>query len=210
MKERPIIFSYPMIRAILAGSKTMTRRIVNYSYQRYPSVAKFITTQEFDFHYPGHRGRFCSCPYGSPGDHLWIRETWDHGCIGGAIFKADHSEEELAEAAPGVFKWHPSIHLKRKDARLFLEIISVNVQRLCGITFGDAINEGIETVFDPSEPNVPLYKFYPCKDLRDDTYIKNDPLVSFYSLWCSIKNHETWKSWKENPWVWVIEFKLID
>jgi len=184
MKERPIIFSYAMIKAIMAGSKTFTRRIVKDPYQNFPKVTKHITSNEFDFHLFDGIGKYTTCPYGSPGDHLWVRETWDQGCMGGAIFKADYSEEELINAPGGVFKWKSPFHLKRINARLFLEIISTNVERVQEITKINAIREG--------------FLAFPTRSLTPD--------LNFQLYWKALNGNE---SYDANPWVWVIEFKRI-
>jgi len=164
MKERPIIFSGPMVRAILAGEKTQTRRIVK------PQAVK--------------------CPYGKPGDRLWVRESFcevvDQYGSKRAHYRA--SEPNLEVIRPmkdrppyaGPPKWKPSIHMPRWASRIDLEITHVRSQRLQAITVGAARAEGI--VAQPG-------------------YLASE----FKALWESIHGSG---SWDKNPWVWVIEFEI--
>lgn len=95
--------------------------------------------------------------------------------------------------------------MPKAACRLFLEITNIRVERLQDISEDDAIREGIKSeIFTPNSEK--CYYFYPCNDLRDDSYI-DLPKTSFYSLWQSINGPE---SWDENPWVWVIEFKRVN
>lgn len=127
MTERPILFSAPMVRAILAGTKTQTRRVVK-----------------------GNLGAICKgniplvadisrCPYGQPGDRLWCRETWGEHCSNKSIvYRADFGAGEFDP----VNRWRPSIHMPRIASRILLEIESVRVERLNDISRGDAMAEG--------------------------------------------------------------------
>lgn len=198
MKERPILFSGPMVRAILAGTKTQTRRVVKERHiDAAPPVHFFQYLRE-------------NCPYGQPGDRLWVREAW-HFQQGGPIYDAagcveDSMDDELSFRADRpndrLTKWRPSIHMPRWASRILLEITAVRVERLHDITEADAQAEGVERVVvgsgwrrycdpDSEEVGVP-----PCGDARR----------SFRSLWKYINGTE---SWNDNPWVWVVEFKRV-
>lgn len=229
-KERPILFSAPMVRALLAGTKTQTRRIAKPS-RKYPF--EFIgsgTKADPDWNDPSCWGFLSEdgdawllkdgtkepdihqipCPYGQPGDQLWVREThfnwWsiDKGNPAGprvfshvAAFAADGYELEHGE------KWIPSIHMLRAASRILLEIVSVRVERLQDISEEGAIAEGIEIVsLKGLRTGVPLYRNYGCPQIPD-----RSARYSFQTLWGSINGTG---SWEVNPWVWVIEFKRID
>ena len=198
MKERPILFSAPMVRAILRGTKTQTRRVVkipDWLYDEYKPVTKHCIFNEV------------ICPCGKPGDHLWVREAFDiiegqsptHPVIG-VDYRASHpatypQPDDRHKAADdainlyqwrmkdthGMRKWKPSIHMPRWASRITLEITGVRVERLNDISVHDAIAEGCAT------------------DERD-------PVVDYLYLWESIHGQG---SWRANPWVWVIEFKRI-
>lgn len=188
MKERPILFSGPMVRAILEGRKTQTRRLVKGSPVR---VTQFIgrddkPTHEFGLHLTHDRviNKHVRCPFGQPGGRLWVRETWAKNDKG-IFFKADFSEATI-NAAPPDWKWKPSIHLKRSDARLTLEVTGVRVERLQDISEDDAKAEGVEQLARSAGTN---YR------------------GAFQHLWDSLNKARA--SWESNPWVWVVEFKPI-
>jgi len=215
-----------MVQAILERRKTMTRRIVKPQPDfgcevRYDGV----NPKYLDEHYwemlkngePTEKYHSFTCPHGKPGDKLWVRETWaKYRAFGESvladapfIYKADQDEcdqypclidgEVICVSNRG--GWKPSIHMPKAAARIWLEIVSVKVERLQDITVEDAIKEGIKKEkFTPTGEE--CYYFYPCKDLRDDSYL-DDPKTSFYSLWKSINSQD---SWDANPWVWVIDF----
>lgn len=159
MKFIPILFSTPMVQAILDERKTQTRRIVK---EQILGIAR-----------PGEH----KCPYGQPGDVLWVRETFQTWRLG-YIHKATWSTE-----LPENIKWKPGIHMPKEACRLFLEVVSIRIERLKDISEQDAISEGI------------IHKSM------------NHPCVEFQHLWESINGEDSWES---NPWVWVIEFKRID
>ena len=180
MKEHPILFSTPMVKAILEGRKTMTRRVVkpqpeNKLQGYYLNGAYAWRDPELNLdEYP--YGNYTSCPYGQVGDRLWVRETWhqDTGLAGRAIhYKAD------GEA----YLWKPSIFMPRRFSRITLEITNIRVERLQEITAGDCAKEGSYMATD-----------------KDDE-------GGFVNLWDSI-NSKTFP-WSENPWVWVIEFEKV-
>ena len=204
MKEHPILFNGPMVRALLDGSKTQTRRIAK----------EFASRDDLDGilkRFPQQNG----CPYGQPGDRLWVRETFQ-----GPLFDGDRESEYRADpeafnspefceyAADGgqapefmtmddewVCRWRPSIHMPRWASRILLEIVSVRVERLQDISEADAIAEGIERHVDEG---VTYFGPYGKGDAR--------PEKAYQALWESINGAG---SWDANPWVWVVEFKRV-
>lgn len=217
MKERPILFSAPMVRALLAGTKTQTRRVVKVQPEpgfigNYGPGNPFIR---------GERGDI-RCPYGQPGDRLWVRETWQ-----GPLLDSEEHEAQFSEDGPDAFKkpgfcayratdtldaidedgkdlgWRPSIHMPRWASRITLEITDVRVQRLQDIGEADAIAEGIERGEDFF--GCPCWKAYG-EPAGSDVVFPDDPIGSYASLWTSINGPG---SWDANPWVWAIEFRRI-
>jgi len=204
MKERPILFSGPMVRAILEGRKTMTRRVVKLRHGADVVVVNGQVWKPARVDYAG----YVDCPYGQPGDRLWVRESWrtvkEADDIAPRDLNAAHRYWYEADAPHqiGFGKCRPSIHMPRCASRILLEITAVRVERLHDITEADAQAEGVERVVvgsgwrrycdhDSEEVGVP-----PCGDARR----------SFRSLWKHINGAE---SWNANPWVWVVEFKRV-
>ena len=200
---KPIIFSTPMVQAILAGRKTQTRRIVKPQPSSGIRKSVFVKSGLEDGH-----GREIKPRY-QPSDILWVRETccevpyeYNHVPIkGGYItipkyaYKAD-SERDYT----GI--WKPSIHMPREAARIFLRVTSVRVERLQEITAEDVIREGIE--YSDSGP----YHWH-VLDTKLNAWINfhfHDE--AFKHLWDSL-NAKRGYGWDTNPWVWVIEFERI-
>jgi hypothetical protein len=131
------------------------------------------------------------CPYGKPGDRLWVRESF---FLDGAniAYRADHEGY-----APKGTPWKPSIHMSRAASRILLEITEVRVERLHEIENGDAVQEGVEWIGGGHG-----YKRYFGNDMHSIVH----PAESFKTLWQSINGPE---SWNANPWVWAITFKRI-
>lgn len=188
MKERPILFSATMIRAILDGSKTQTRRIVKPEirvvHAIYPD-ASISTNRIFE----KGDGRI-HCPYGQPGDRLWVRECFGY---------SDSEDETLTYRADNPSRphetparWRPSIHMPRWASRITLEVTGVRVERLQEISEADAKAEGVpcEIIFG-TDRGIDG-KAFPIREYRD--------------LWESINGLG---SWEANPFVWVVEFKRI-
>lgn len=212
MRERPILFSAPMVRAIIAGTKTQTRRMVKWPVLSKSDGAKQRIFGEADVadlnalladrqRHPLRK----VCPYGQPGDRLWVRETWAQYPVElnpepcNAWYRAD------GRLPPKVTKWTPSIHMPRWASRITLVVIGVRVERLQDISEEDAIAEGIER-----KDGVGGYPMTGFRDYaRDDAWFVNVQAAekSFASLWHSINGAE---SWDANPWVWVVEFKRVE
>jgi len=209
MSEKPIIFNRKMVKAILDGQKTQTRRVIK------PQL-------------PNHIDKWSECewfnlsksPYGKYGDRLWVRETFAIECNDGcqdvyskpenplgkvrwhkdrdgcqyfecARYRASEPDTILGEKEDGM-KWKPSIHMPRWANRIMLEIIDVRVERVQDISYKDVVSEGIKPVKTDSTG-----------------YINKDTTIQkFKELWDSI-NIDRGYSWNRNPWVWVIEFKKV-
>lgn len=223
VRERGILFSGEMVRAILEGRKTVTRRVIkpqprvddcgnfcwngwNYGQHfRHGPLAQSIAT------FKRKGGRVGFCPYGAPGDRLWVRETW--GLIApeqmsGTEWYGIHTQRatrihpgsnEVDGIAYAIYRadgehefpyrgWHPSIHMPRWASRITLEITEVRVERLQEINRGDCMAEGC-----------------PFPNMADGP----DPREWFGELWNSI-NAGRGYVWDVNPWVWVVSFKRVE
>jgi hypothetical protein len=196
MKERPILFQGAMVRAILAGSKTQTRRIVDLARMpRWPEL------------HPEMGDILPLCPYGQPGDRLWVRENArcdyrgetppeKRGTIGVSYqagggrmqpYTLDRRDDypwfpRLSHNIDGSMRWAPGIHMPRWASRILLEVTGVRVERLQAISTRDCWAEGI-----PASPDV-------------------NPIHEYEELWESINGAG---SWAANPWVWVVEFRRV-
>jgi len=193
MTERGMIFNAEMVRAVLDGSKTQTRRIMKVQPHAGIRNSVFVKSGFEDGH-----GKELVCPFGAVGDRLWVRETFMNlkgtgiesttGQFEGFAYRADTppgSYGDMARKDYGL-KWTPSIHMPRRASRITLEITGVRVERLNDISEDDAKAEGA-----PTE----------CCVIGDKHFL------GFRSLWRSIYGAD---SWQANPWVWIIEFKRVE
>lgn len=209
MKEHPIIFSAAMVRAILDGRKTMTRRVANVETCDTRPLGGgdvFITPKGcYSPRTPEHHASYC--PYGQPGDRLWVRETFR--VIDGQTqpriaidYRSDPEEKwnRMGDFIGDGKKWTPSIHMPRWASRILLEITNVRVERVTDICPQDCEAEGVLPV-EPMQSVV--HRFGDFVSPKELGY-----LISFGQLWDSI-NAARGFGWKENPWVWVIEFKRL-
>lgn len=182
MKEHPILFSGPMVRAILDGRKTQTRRVVN---PQPKVVHDFYPDGTLETERLFRNGGRIRCPYGVRGDRLCVRETWG---------KAPHAH--LSGHVPILYKvgppsidpdypvkWKPSIHMPRWASRITLEVVDLAVQPVQTISKADAIAEGIWECYE-------------------------DPKGAFRALWESINADRA--PWDSNPWVWAVTFRRIN
>lgn len=213
MKERPIIFSTPMVLAILEGRKTQTRSIVKFpdgltthddwleAHEIAPAEYVFWSGPKYvnpDFTRSVYKpGDGIICPYGQPGDRLWVRETWAE--FSGIepkvtyVYRADGLYDTPAKEHLCDNRWRPSIHMPRAASRILLEITDVRVEKLREITRSDIRSEGLVCPDEFKSDNLEYnYRhWYP---------------DAFKSLWDGIQGPG---SWDQNPWVWVITFKRI-
>lgn len=203
MKETPILFSTEMVRTILDGQKSQTRRVI----KPQPWLMDRAYFKCFRKDAGGRR-----CPYGGTGDLLWVREThewvtlaekdpWKDRAIADGTFRRTHKGEpvKMCYKADGEIPapWRPSIHMPKWAARIWLEIISVRPEQLQDITGLDCIREGITS-------NSVSY-FHDSGDW--EIYLGNRK--AFARLW-DLLNAKWSYSWASNPWVWRIEFKRCD
>ena len=200
--DRPILFSAPMVRAILDGSKTQTRRVVK------PRKDLGIGCELAPCELAGevNAGDYSNSRY-RPGDRLWVREAWQHlqnqnGELAATLnpkscrecfYRADESDPR---SLPMSGKWRPSIHMPRWASRITLEITGVRVERLQDISESDAIAEGIERV--TVKTGATVYPF--------GNQYSHDSVAAYSHLWEAINGTG---SWAANPWVWVVEFKRV-
>lgn len=201
MIERPILFHGEMVKAILAGNKTMTRRIIKPQPVDIGENAPYIQEpKQIGEGIIFNRKKYIKCPYGMPDDRLWVRETFSqHPEYVDFAYRAD-GEDEYEDSDGGIWepKWTPSIFMPRKFSRILLEIVNIRVERLQQITRADALNEGI--TWDANTDGFAVGNKGCC-------FHGSDPVISFIKLWNSI-NADRYP-WDNNPYVWVIEFRRI-
>jgi len=226
MKERPIIFSGPMVRAIIEGRKTQTRRIV----RGHPN--RVLWNPVVMNGYAGwtdEHGRPVRWPYGKPGDRLWVRETWKYADwtedgIPWIRYRADdavltrHPDRDISDVWAELSelsnykidsraadrRWRPSIHMPRWASRITLDVTGVRVERLQEISEDDAIAEGVGHGF---QMNAGWPDYLHIEPDGHCSLTQDTAEMSFATLWESLNGPD---SWEANPWVWVIEFKRLE
>lgn len=198
-KFHPILFSSPMVQAILEGRKTMTRRIIKSRHEsglfqierKLTGEITGITSLDWDER-SGNVTNDIHCPYGKIGDVLWVRETYHVNDVSGEFpdiekkwynYKADHLDRDPGPMWPPFDKWKPSIFMPKAACRIFLEITNIKVERLKDISEADAKAEGVSVAEC-------CHAYY----------------HGFSILWQKINGKE---SWEANPFVWVVGFKQI-
>ena len=229
-KERPILFSAPMVRAILEGRKTMTRRPIKIL--RFGQITEFgkSNTPGYDWHFRDkrmswndmrHSEILALCPYGQPGQKLWVREAFATDLLrpeprkakgpcewGNPIYRATFGAM-LNPQCEGYSRWKPSIHMPRWASRITLEVTNIRLERLQAITEADAQAEGVESFplqgYEPmpGDDRMTVWRDYQRK-IQDDKAGCFTARNSFETLWESINGAG---SWDANQWVWVLEFK---
>ena len=210
MPIKPILFNTEMVRAILDGRKTCTRRICK--------DANECTVPDMDF-YNADRRTYAvhnfvdkehteqlstaerTCPI-CTGDILYVRETWTEAPKGYYYYE-DWQKDDIAD----VTKWKPSIHMPKEAARIWLKVIDVRVERLQDITYNGALREGSEGI---RCDHVAL-GVHGCTDCMNTGWIE-PPQVEFMQIWNSTikKSNLDRYGWDANPWVWVIEFERCE
>ncbi|MDS0448903.1 morphogenetic protein [Klebsiella pneumoniae] len=227
MKERGMIFNGEMVRAILDGRKTQTRRPV-----KFPILDRNLGCELAGNELAGElsAGNYLNSAFGKPGDRIWVRETFQ-----GPLFDYDLMDSYCKDPTPFekpefcVYKadgvpapefydaddelhccWRPSIHMPRWASRILLEITDVRVEQLNAISPEDAESEGLERTNFTGFGDEPGLPSYPEPDVYFDPLKKQwkeYPPEAFAGLWESIYGEG---SWQANPWVWVIEFKRVE
>ncbi|WP_410200588.1 ASCH domain-containing protein [Klebsiella variicola] len=212
IREKGLIFNSEMVRAILDGRKTQTRRPIKWKQTRFTEIgeredgSKWPWSEDAehacDFWHP--------CPFGAVGDRIWVRETWNK--YGGLLtYRADHDWiDDMRKETVCTAKWVPSIHMPRWASRILLEITDVRVERLNAISPEDAESEGLERTNFTGFGDEPGLPSYPEPDVYFDPLKKQwkeYPPEAFAGLWESIYGEG---SWNANPWVWVISFERIE
>lgn len=221
-KTRPIIFNSEMVRAILEGRKTQTRRVIKpqpidilpMPNPRKPSGRGWVTLDKKGENFDNH-GSIIKCPYGFPGDRLWVREKFiitrykniadTESLVADVMFKAGHSEMSFevskdnfhsTKAGKGTHA-SPPIHMPRWASRITLEITDVRVERLHEITVGDLIAEGIIKLENAHIETYPL-----------DLIVNRSEHYTIWSkVWDSIYAKRGYP-FSDNPWVWVVELEV--
>jgi len=219
---KPILFSTEMVRAILDGRKTMTRRVVKpqnifecgcekgYIFDGADQIFRCKTCGDW---VKNHDRKTSFEPKYAPGDVLWVRETWNYkpqniqiNEKGDVLCSFPEADEYVYKATPPPFPlmpWRPSIHMPREAARIFLEVIDVRVERLQDITEEQAKKEGADRCIEVIHP-------------EDGNVIYQDQngyyCIGFKSIWnptIKEKNLEQY-GWDANPWAWVYEFERCE
>lgn len=208
MRERPILFNTEMVRAIFDGRKTCTRRVVKgyipknaeFGYTAFTPKGAISCRGIFETNYPGYGEKFFELPY-HRGDILYVRETWCSAYDGEKFFyladKLTNREERSLLNYDDV-KWHPSIHMPKEAARIWLKVTEVRMERLQDITEDGAKEEGAN-----------------CKNGKNvglEEKMRRTAIERFAEIWNStIKKSDTDRyGWSVNPWVWVIEFERCE
>ena len=228
IRERPILFSGAMVRAILEGRKTMTRRVVKPQPHAGVDAVKWQDVIVTGCNTQGQSGlammrggviesEAIRCPHGQPGDRMWVRETFRIESVGthvpvkipyedvGIVYAADGEKKNIHREYPSALSRtchnnKPSIFMPRWASRITLEVTGVRVERLLEISEQDAIAEGVERVRYAVEPHDAGFR-----DYIGDVVLRS-ARHSFESLWVKINGRE---SWDANPWVWVVEFRMV-
>lgn len=207
VKERPILFSGAMVRAILEGRKTQTRRVI-----KLPPFDSSDATLEIYA-----QTNLDKCPYGKAGDRLWVRETWGEVLIvnfkSGAertetIYRAENETYDKFGMVGG--GWKPSIYMPRKVSRITLEIVGVRLERLQDISEQDAIAEGAKHFSDL--PSIHPWGQDPRWSMEENPpsteHCLDSARFAFANFWNKL-NGDRGYPWDSNPFVWVVEFKKL-
>ena len=203
MKERPIVFNANMVKATLDGRKTQTRRLVNGEngcvYHDYHGQWIIKDGKWWYESVHGCADRGLKCPYGKPGDHLWVRETWsiENNKYHKVCYRADKKKWPNGRPRETIEYgiWRQANHMPRSASRIDLSVKDIRVERLQDITYSGVIREGVGRILDEQQ--------------TDSQYVA-DTMQSFARLWDSLNGKRYFGcTWEGNPWVWVIEFEII-
>lgn len=213
MSDRPILYTGPNVIAMLEGRKTQTRRAISAPTARGSFVLSFnLGVPEFNFgpddRKPDGDLRWHRCPYGQPGDLLWVRETCCPDWADKPVYKADGGSAREA-GYPAEPRWRPSIHMPRWASRLTLRITDVRVQRLQDICRDDAIAEGTDFQKCPTrqtQTSIDAQAAARSIGMCAHYTAEIDYVGGYQWLWESINGPG---SWDANPWVWALTFEVI-
>lgn len=207
MAIKPILFNTEMVRAILDGRKTCTRRICKDANDYVVPDMDFFNADKrtyavHNFADQEHTEQLStaerSCPI-CPGDILYVRETWYKSPLR-YMYRADYSDTEkfYRDGKEIEMKWHPSLHMPKEAARIWLKVTDVRVERLQDMDWRDALDEGVNTQFP--------------RDKTGEYIFDENPIDDFIDLWNStIKKPDIDRyGWDASPWVWVIEFERCE
>ena len=194
MKERGMIFNAEMVRAILDGRKTQTRRPV-----KFPILDRNLGCELAGNELAGElaAGNYLNSAFGKPGHRIWVRETWTPESIDAEDGSYSPDYRATANGQPLDGRWTSAIHMPRWASRILLEITDVRVERLNSIHDVDAMREGIQNLTTCSHADFGI----------PGVVNAQHPVRAFQLLWESIYGADNWKA---NPWVWVIEFKVVN
>ena len=194
MKERPIIFAPEFVRAILDGRNTMTRRVVKPQpdhVQRNHGVMVNWPKDGFVGHFDDEEKiKLLTCPFGQPGDRLWVRETWAMA-IPGMPADRGHITRYRADGEQDTTRWRSPVHMPRWASRLTLELTEVRVEKLCAIQTYELYAEG-----------------FPCEPCTETVAPADNSLHRLKEHWDSL-NATRGYGWDTNPWVWVLTFRRM-
>ena len=189
MKETGLMFKAPLVRAILEGRKTQTRRVAKPV--KHPDLGNLYTPGALAMGREPQHVIDRACPMGQPGDRIYVRETFSrHPEWGQLAFRADGEEFEDADGWLWEPKWIPSIHMPKDLARIWLEITGVRLERIQDISEADALAEGARF------------------ELASIDSVRIGATASFLSGFRNIWE-STGGDWDANPWVWAIDFKVL-
>ena len=217
MQLKPILFNTEMVRAILDGRKTVTRRIIK-PQPKSEVVFHLGNWQETQMCANGLR---VLTPPFKVGDVLYVRETWGHTADlpdiseEATVYAADFSDRELAHLKDKHFRWRPSIHMPKELARLYLRVTEMRADRLLNVDTADLIREGIKPEPLKAHGCECTWKYDGCRDepcANRDVYEFLTYAYPFSALWDSTvpKADLDTYGWEANPWVWVIEFEVCE
>jgi hypothetical protein len=191
-RDYPILFDTEMVQSILSGTKTETRRLFK------SPLSKAMEPAQEIWHNGGKwiarlKNGQCNiytilCPWGKPGDYLWVKETFTYDLFGRNVYRASQGD---TEGVGRKFDWTPSIHMPKTKARLWLQITEIKAQRVQSVTDEEARQEGVTPA-----------KIYGFGEIGQSNFREG-----FFAKWISIYGIE---SYYENPWVWAIKFNLQD
>jgi hypothetical protein len=215
VRERPILFQGALVRAILDGRKTVTRRPV----KPQPPASALFDDRFMPWPMPGHVGyqvpgrecRVLRCPYGAPGERLWCRETWREvpsGASGLFLYRANHESCRRPGCIYCLGLWRPSIFMPRSACHLVLEVTDVRVERLNQITAEEVSREGLD--FEEGRTGEDF-------DRAEHALIGGVPIpggcgevAAFAAGWDRLYRAKPALQWTADPWTWRIAFKVVE